>query len=85
MASVNLLQAQGRDNANLIYADVAADSAAPFQFHVQIPKGHEGEYISFRAKATDIDGNDSNPSAITRTLKIVADKPPSAKIIKPAK
>lgn len=83
VSNVSLSQAVGADANTLTYSQVSVDSASPFQFHIQVPKGHVGEYISFRAKATDVDGNSSLLSS-PRTLKIVADKPPTAHIVKPS-
>src|SRR5690606_15092056 len=83
IGKISLSLGQGPIVSNLTYQTHSTDSTAPFQFHIQVPAGHVGEFISFRATATDVDGNTSELSA-PRTLTIVADKPPSANIIKPA-
>src|SRR5690606_16160777 len=56
VAQVTLWQSQASKLESLEYTAQATDSAAPFQFHIQIPKGHVDELISFRAVATDVDG-----------------------------
>src|SRR5690606_14066327 len=83
VAQVTLQQAVGADLAALQYSTLSTDSAAPFQFHVQVPADRVGQVISFRALARDVDGNESAPS-VARTLRIAADQPPTAKILQPA-
>ena len=79
---VALFQGNAADPADIAYGLVGDDGAAPFQFHVQIPTGAAGQVFGFAAQATDIDGFESSRSA-PRTIRVVEDKPPTARIVKP--
>ncbi|HEY9199158.1 MAG TPA: Ig-like domain-containing protein, partial [Gammaproteobacteria bacterium] len=80
---VTLFQSLFGAGATGTYTQVGEDTAAPYQTHLTVPHGHVGETLSFRARATDIDGYQSGLSGIL-DLTIVADQPPSAQIVQPA-
>ncbi|MCU0661938.1 MAG: IPT/TIG domain-containing protein, partial [Myxococcota bacterium] len=79
---VRLHSALGPADAAPSFSAFGKDEAAPFQFHFEVPAGHVGELISFKAEARDVDGYTSPKSGL-RSLRIVADEPPVARIVKP--
>src|SRR4029079_6034614 len=81
--SVRLYRGIGANQSALTYELLGEDKNAPFQFDYEVPVGRVGQVVSFRADATDVDGYASTMSA-PRTLTILADQPPKAKIVQPA-
>ena len=85
VGEVELYQALSADGQveDSAYAAVKKDSAAPFQFHVEVPLGQVGKVLSFKARATDVDGKISAFSS-ARAVTIKKDQAPTAEITKPA-
>ncbi|RFA32307.1 hypothetical protein CAL65_20005 [Alkalilimnicola ehrlichii] len=81
--SVRLFRAITAPGAEPSYERIGESVSAPFQFHLSVPTGRVGDTLSFKAEATDVDGYVSEMSA-PRDLLIVADEPPSARIVRPA-
>ena len=77
-----MLQATGTLDGELEYTEVATDFSAPFQFNIAAPTGQTGKILSFKAKAVDLDDNESAPSAASN-LTLIADQPPTATIVSP--
>jgi hypothetical protein len=67
--SATLYYAIGPADEPPVFQVAGEDSAAPFQFHLDVPRGRVGEVLRFRAKSKDLDGYDSAwflaPNALT--------------------
>ena len=81
--SAALYIAIGTDEAELKFSLLGEDNAVPFNFHYAVPVGKIGQSIFLRATARDVDGYESEVSPTLLKIDIVADKPPTANIVKP--
>ncbi|MGD8913820.1 MAG: Ig-like domain-containing protein, partial [Candidatus Thiodiazotropha sp.] len=82
VGSVRLFQSLTGQGEAAAFQEISNDQTAPFQTHIDVPLGHAGETLSFRAEATDIDGYVSPLSSVLN-LTILEDQPPTAEIVKP--
>ncbi|MCG8435138.1 MAG: Ig-like domain-containing protein, partial [Gammaproteobacteria bacterium] len=81
--SARLFQRIGPPGDDGEYTLFGEDNAVPFQYQMQVPIGRAGDVMSFRADATDVDGNQSTQQGLLN-LTIIPDEPPQAEIVKPA-
>ena len=86
VASANLYYSinSGDNEIPSVWLSLGTDNAAPFQFHVDVPLGHIGHKLQFKATAKDIDGYESVEYLAPKSVTIKADEAPTAHIIKPS-